>query len=335
MKNPVYVDDRDIMIGIKIADGTYIPILDESEKDKKKVILTTVRDEQPSVQIDLYRGTGSEMEDPQYLDTLKIDQIGEARKGEPEIELILGVNEDGKLIAAAKDLEGGNEKRFEIDLAASGSEPFSYSSESDFDLSSDLSSMDDGDDFGAENESKPAAPSYSAMNGQSASIHETHETKNRKPLLILAIAALLIAAGVLCWFFLLRNRGEETVAGTTPAAPAAQTPIPAAPAPQPAAPQTPVQQPAVPAPAPPKPAPQPEAAKPAAPDSSASQDKQPGPGVWYSIVRGDNLWNLSKSFYRTPWRFRKIAEENNIRNPDLIYAGNRIYIPDVETEKKP
>ncbi|MDR1625860.1 MAG: Hsp70 family protein [Spirochaetia bacterium] len=313
MESLVYVDDRGIMIGIKIADGTYIPILDESEKDKKKVILTTVRDEQPSVQIDLYRGAGSEMEDPQYLDTFKIDQIGEARKGEPEIELVMGVDEDGKLLATVKDLEGGNERSFEVDLAsAPRAEPFAYDSGADF----DLSPADEGEDFGGQEKTETPAPSYSPMNGQNASIH-VHEGKNRKPLLILAIIALLVAAGVLCWFFLLRGRGEETVAATRPAAAPVEAPAPVPAAPAPAAP--------TPRPA----APAPEAPKPAAP-----KDTETATGVWYSIVRGDNLWNLSKSFYRTPWRFKKIAEENKIPNPDLIYTGNRIYIPDVETEKK-
>jgi hypothetical protein len=301
METSFYVDDRGTMIGIKIADGTYIPILDESEKDKKKVILTTVRDEQSSVQIDLYRGTGSKMADPQYLDSLKIDSIGEALKGEPEIELVIGVDEEDRLIATAKDLKGDNEKSFEVDLAAvPAPDPISYNAESDFDLSSTEGEID----FSGEGESKTATPSYSPMNGQSASIHEG---KNRRPLLILAVIALLIAAGVLCWFFLLRGSGEESVAAQ-PATPPVQTPAP---------------RPAAPAPVPQPPAP------------AAAEEKKPGTGVWYSIIRGDNLWNLSKSFYRTPWRFKKIAEENNIRNPDLIYAGNRIYIPDVETRKKP
>jgi hypothetical protein len=313
------------MIGIKIADGTYIPILDESERDKKKVILTTVRDEQPSVQIDLYRGTGSEMEDPQYLDTLKIDQIAEALKGEPEIELILGVDDEGKLIATARDLEGGAEKSFEVDLAAApGSEPFSYDADSDF----DLSAADGGEDADAGDKSEPVTASYSPMNGQSASIHETREGKNHKPLLLLALAALLIAGGVLCWFFLFRDKGEETAVSAPPAPVETPAPRPASPAPTAPAPVTP----APPAPTP-APSAQAEPAKPAAPVAPAS-DKKQGTGVWYSIVRGDNLWNLSKSFYRTPWRFKQIAAENDIRNPDLIYAGNRIYIPDVETEKK-
>ncbi|MDR3199828.1 MAG: Hsp70 family protein [Spirochaetales bacterium] len=304
------------MIGIKIADGTYIPILDEFEKERRKVILTTVRDDQPSVQIDLYRGSGSGMEDPRYLDTLKIDELGEALKGEPEIELVLGLDEDGKLIATARDLAGGTEKTFSVSLDSTESEPFSYNSEPDFDISS--TDMDAGS--GGE---EPVTPSYSPMNGHSAVIHEE---KNRKPLLVAAIVALLIAAGVLCWFFLLRDQNGETVAAAQPASPPpAATPV------QPVQPVTPP--PPKPVTPPPAPAAQPQPAKPA-PTPPPATAKSSGTGVWYSIVRGDNLWNLSKSFYRNPWLYPKIAKENDIRNTDLIYRGNRIYIPDVETDRK-
>jgi hypothetical protein len=326
------------MIGIKIADGTYIPILDEFERDKKKVVLTTVRDDQNSVQIDLYRGSGSGMEEPQYLDTLKIDTIEEALKGEPEIELVVGIDDEGKLVATARDLKGGDAQSFSVSLDSSETEGFSDDSESDFDIpfTKDVSA-----DAGS-----ATTPSYSPMNGQSALIHEE---KNRKPLLVAAALAVLIAAGVLCWFFLLRGRDEESVTEAQPASPppavsapvqpaspppaasapvqpaappVAQTPAQPAPAPQPAAPPV-AQTPAQPAPAP----------QPAAPQKPAAADDEKT-GVWYSIVKGDNLWNLSKSFYRTPWLYPKIAKENNIRNPDLIFKGKRILIPDVETAAK-
>jgi nucleoid-associated protein YgaU len=309
------------MIGLKIADGTFIPILDESEKDKKKVILTTVRDDQPTVQIDLYKGTGSGMEDPKYLDTLKFDKIEEALKGEPEIELVIAVDDEdeSKLLATVRDLKGVSEKSFVVSLEG-GSDP-SFASDSDFELSSSEDTP----------RSEETVPSYSPLNGHSASIHEE---KNRKPLLLLALLALLIAAGVLCWYFLFRDKGEDAVAQPV-------TPPPAVVQPAPAQPTPPAPKPATPAPAPEaKPAPVQPAApapavtpKPAEPKTPAPAAQSSGTGVWYSVVKGDNLWNLSKSFYRNPWLYQKIAKENKIRNPDLILRGARIYIPDVETDR--
>jgi nucleoid-associated protein YgaU len=53
-----------------------------------------------------------------------------------------------------------------------------------------------------------------------------------------------------------------------------------------------------------------------------------GGGVWYRLKWGDTLWNLSVSFYRTPWLYGLIAVENDIKNPDVIYAGTDIFIPE-------
>ena len=50
-------------------------------------------------------------------------------------------------------------------------------------------------------------------------------------------------------------------------------------------------------------------------------------GVWYKIRWGDTLWEISSSFYDNPWLYDQIAEENKIRNPDVIYAENSIFIP--------
>ena len=48
--------------------------------------------------------------------------------------------------------------------------------------------------------------------------------------------------------------------------------------------------------------------------------------VRYKIKKGDTLWDISASYYRTPWKYKKIAKDNNIKNPDLIYAGSYLNI---------
>jgi nucleoid-associated protein YgaU len=311
------------MIGIKIADGSCIPILEETEKSKKKVILTTVRDDQPSVQIDLYRDSDSGMKNPEYLGSLKIDKIGEGLKGEPEIELLLNIDDEGNLITTARDLNSDNEKSLAIKIESLGeAKPYDTP---DF----ELSSSGETGDFESAKDTSGAPPYYSPMNGQSVSIHEG---KNRRPLVLIAAAALLLAVIALGLFFLFRGGETENgspVAGSQPAAP--RTP-PETPAPPPA--------PLTPPPAPPAAVKPPEtpAAPPAAPltppPAPRTGANQKGSGVWYSIVKGDNLWNLSKSFYKTPWLYQKIADENDIANPDLIFQNHRIYIPEVESAKR-
>lgn len=47
----------------------------------------------------------------------------------------------------------------------------------------------------------------------------------------------------------------------------------------------------------------------------------------YTVKSGDNLSKISKHFYGSPNHYQKIAEANNIDNPDLIRAGQTLTIP--------
>ena len=53
-------------IGIKLADGSFYPILEEGKPQSQKIELTTVRDDQTTVQLDLYRSSSDNMEDAEY-----------------------------------------------------------------------------------------------------------------------------------------------------------------------------------------------------------------------------------------------------------------------------
>ena len=100
------------------------------------------------------------------------------------------------------------------------------------------------------------------------------------------------------------------------AAPAAQEPQPA-----PAAQAAPAAQPAPAAQA--APAPQP------APAPAVTKPKPAASGgVTYRIKNGDTLWDIAATYYRNPWLYPKLAKANSIRNPDLIFAGTRIKIPE-------
>ena len=48
-------------------------------------------------------------------------------------------------------------------------------------------------------------------------------------------------------------------------------------------------------------------------------------GFYYTIQRGDTLWDLSDSFFDTPWFWPELWKENDqIPNPHRIYPGERI-----------
>ena len=152
-------------IGIKIADGSYFPILEEGNTKRKRLVLTTAKDDQESVQIDLYKGEGSELLDAAYVGSLLIENITQGPKESSEIELKIGFDEEGTLNAEAGDLATGQIESLSVSMESLGESAmydipeFSLDDESedlniddldlDLDLDSEELSLDDEDlDFG-------------------------------------------------------------------------------------------------------------------------------------------------------------------------------------------
>ena len=45
--------------------------------------------------------------------------------------------------------------------------------------------------------------------------------------------------------------------------------------------------------------------------------------IVYTVKKGDTLWGIAQKYGTT---YQKIASDNNISNPDLIYVGQRLVI---------
>ena len=52
-----------------------------------------------------------------------------------------------------------------------------------------------------------------------------------------------------------------------------------------------------------------------------------GSGGMYIVKSGDTLSKIAKTFYGNPNEYNKIAQANNIPNPDKIQAGHQLKIP--------
>ena len=326
-------------IGIKIANGEFYPIVEENSPVKKRLVLTTVHDNQRSVQIDLYKSFTRTMADAQYIGSLVMEKIKPRPKGEPSIELVISSSSSGEIIADAVDLDTSVQGEHQT-------------------LNVSLKSLDeDGRDYDIpdfELEQSEAPPT--GLLGKAQKVDA--QTERKFPWIAVAIAVLaLILIGLALWFLFLKDgSGDKSFTSrvkdffnkpvsTTSSGPA--EPPAAAPAPQPAAPPPPVAQ-TPPPPPPPPPVQQPVTPPPViqapakAPAASAPAKRVrtaapvasykvpsviPKEGAPYTIRWGDTLWDIADAFYRNPWLYPRIARFNNIRNPDLIISGTTIRVP--------
>ncbi|MDR1106116.1 MAG: LysM peptidoglycan-binding domain-containing protein [Treponema sp.] len=305
-------------IGIKIANGGFYSIIEENSAVKKRLILTTVHDNQRSVQIDLYKSFAKTMADALYIGSLVVEKIKPKPKGEPSIEMIITSTPEGEITADAIDLDTGSDGEHHY-------------------LNVSLKSLDEDTrdveipDFELEQQEGPPASLYSRT-------VKVEKKAGGFPWFILVIIGLLIIAGLLAlWFFFLRNRADASFPSSrqaaesqaessqvTEAKPAAAEPSQVTEA-KPAAPPPVIEAPAAPVPV---------------RTGTARRDRPPAPvssyrvpatipreGAVYRLRWGDTLWDISEAFYRDPWLYPRIARFNNIRNPDLIISGTTIRIP--------
>jgi len=308
-------------IGIKIANGEFYPIMEENSLVKKRLILTTVHDNQPSVQIDLYRSPQGAMPDAQYIGSLVVENIKSKPKGEPSIEMVISSDKNGDIVADAIDLDTG-----------AGGEHYV--------LTVSLKSLDETSrdmeipDFELESNEEPPSGLYNQANS-------VRREKSGSLAWLFILLALLLLLGLLAsWLFFFGGMDVVRSVLNRPAAAtvAQQDPARNEPAPPPAelAPQPePVVQVVEPPPviqAPPAPPPPRQTAGRTTDRNPpvASYDVPatiPREGVNYRIRWGDTLWDISDAFYRDPWQYPRIARHNNISNPNLIISGRTIRVP--------
>ena len=53
-------------------------------------------------------------------------------------------------------------------------------------------------------------------------------------------------------------------------------------------------------------------------------------GKTYKVSKGDNLWGIAENAYGSGYNWVDIASENNLSNPNSLYEGDELIIPDVE-----
>ena len=95
-------------IGIKLADGSFYPVLKEGSAQTKKLELTTANNNQTKVMVDLYRSSTCSMDDAEYVDSLQIENLIEHPNGEAVISFTVSLDDENQLDAKIIDEETGN-----------------------------------------------------------------------------------------------------------------------------------------------------------------------------------------------------------------------------------
>ncbi|HNY16158.1 MAG TPA: LysM peptidoglycan-binding domain-containing protein [Treponemataceae bacterium] len=315
-------------IGIKLADSKFFPILDEGVPASKILELTTVRDNQSSVQINLFRSETGTIDDASYVGTLIIEDVAPRKVGEPTIELTLTLDDLNELSAEAVDLESGTRQVLTVSLETLESE--SRYSLPDFDLTPIDTSVHLGDDPEHENLVIQGAIPGNAPEG----LYEMHEDDERKGGIFMPawLCILILVIGVAALVLALLVSARTMLAAKSAPAQAPVAEAPAVPAVQPVAEPTPEPA-ATTEPATPPPAETPAAETPTATvveEPAAPVQPEPAPEAKETKLKlkwGDTLWDISEAYYKNPWLYPKIAKYNKIKNPNLIIAGTYINIP--------
>ena len=283
------------MIGIRLADRSLFPVLEEDTPGRRHVVLVTATDDQVRALIELYRIID---DDGELLETIVVDNLPPRPSGEAEVDLDITVTADRTLLVRVRDDDTGNVQSVSLDL-----DEYAFPTEAVTLSAHDHSHKQDGVAF--------------------ASVSEHRSRTRRRWWPIAAVALLLLAVAVGLILFLPVDRAEEVVptparSNEPPSSPEEATSVVTpAPAPEP----SPEEPPAV-------------EASPGRVTGSTDTDiaadapRADRTETEYRIQHGDTLWELSERFYGTPWAYPNIAEENDIVDPDLIFPEDAITIPD-------
>lgn len=133
----------DSVIAIRTADRKLVPVLSGPHGTKRRMVLTTVHENQSSVHIDLFQMESEQDQQSDYIGSLVIEHLTPAPAGEPDITLNIAIDEQGNLNATATDSSSGDYQSLSVSLRDSDS---AMQDLPDFSLSED-EELEVGDDF--------------------------------------------------------------------------------------------------------------------------------------------------------------------------------------------
>ena len=107
-------------IGLRTADGCFFPVMLESFRGMKQIILTTVSSQQVAVSVELFLEEPGGGKHYNYLGSLRIDNIVAGDLRRPDLVLRVGIDADRVLTAVLKGPEGSSDLRVLLKRYSSG-----------------------------------------------------------------------------------------------------------------------------------------------------------------------------------------------------------------------
>jgi len=118
----VVIDATPLSIGIATVGDIFQKIVPRNSPIpiKRNQIFSTASDNQQAVTIVIYEGERTEVRHNHLLGKFTLDGIRPAPRGQPQIDVELGIDANGILTVSAKDLETGKQQQITIDAKSSG-----------------------------------------------------------------------------------------------------------------------------------------------------------------------------------------------------------------------
>lgn len=212
-------------IGIKLADDSFYPLLEEGKIGDIQLNLTTAIDNQTDVAVDLYASETNSIDDADYLGTLHMDNLPAHPNGEPSFTLAVSVDETKMLNADLSDSESGGHSTLSVSLqnrsgaeapsgtAGTGAALANASSGEDFSLPDfDSASFDTTETNENKNDDLKFDDDDFFPNGKSEESMTKHESertikeKSKVPALICLLCALICVIAAILILFIIPSR---------------------------------------------------------------------------------------------------------------------------------
>ncbi len=116
VKDVLLLDVTPLTLSIETEGSRATPMIERNTAipTKKSQTFSTASDNQPAVDIRISQGERPMFADNKLLGNFKLDGIGAARRGEPQIEVTFDIDANGILHVSAKDKQSGKEQKISI-----------------------------------------------------------------------------------------------------------------------------------------------------------------------------------------------------------------------------